>query len=166
MATPTRLQGDVHVDGNLTMKTTALPAGTLTNAMVNASAGIKATKLQHQYEKSYSNESATEITAGEFVLHAVHGTTGEVLAFKGGSVVAAVGTDDWKLDIHKNGTTILTTAITLNSSITAFEIVSGVVGTTALVSGDVLEAIISETAGGGTAPKGLFVEVVLKEDAV
>lgn len=166
MATPSKITGDMHVDGNLTMKTGSLPAGTLTNAMVNASAAIGVEKQQHQYEKSYAQESATAAADESRTLHVVHGTTGEVLAFKGGAVVACIGAAVVAINLEKNGTTILTTAITLNSSVTAFEIASGVVGTTALVAGDVLEAVIDETTGGGTAPKGVFVEVVLKEDAV
>jgi hypothetical protein len=166
MATPSRHEGDLHVNGHLTMRTGALPAGTVTDAMVNASAGIGVEKQEHQYEKSYADESGTTVTAKEFVLHIVHGTSGEVLAFKGGNVVAPQTTEVWEIDLHKNGTTILDTNIVLNSSATSYEIISGIVGTTALVTGDVLEAIISETTGTGTAPAGVFVEVILKEDAV
>ena len=81
MGTPSRHEGDLHINGHLTMKTGALPAGTLTDAMVNASAALGVEKMEHQYEKSWSNESATEITAVSQPLHIVHGTTGEVIAF-------------------------------------------------------------------------------------
>jgi len=166
MATPSRIEGDVHVNGNLTSKTAALPSGTVTNAMVNSSAAIGAEKLQHQYEKLFADPEATTIVDKNIVLHAVYGTTGEVIAFKAGAIVAPVGVAVVDIDLHKNGTTILTTNITLNSSVTAYELASAVIGTTALAVGDVLEAVINETAGAGTAPTGVFVEVILKEDAV
>ena len=164
MATPSRLEGDHHINGHLTMKTGALPAGTITNAMVNDSAAIAVGKQQHQYEKGWADLVATTITAKEVVLHIVHGTTGEILAFKGGAVVAPQTTEVWNIDLHKNGTTVMTTGIVLNSSATSYEIISGTIGTTALAAGDVLEAVITETTGTGTAPDGVFVEVILKED--
>ncbi len=86
MATPSRQEGDLHVNGHLTSKTAALPAGTLTDDMVNASAGLSVTKMRHQYTKKYADESATAASDQSRVLHIVHGTTGEVLAFKAGAM--------------------------------------------------------------------------------
>ena len=113
MATPSRQEGDLHVNGHLTSKTAALPAGTLTDDMVNASAGLSVTKMRHQYTKKYADESATAASDQSRVLHIVHGTTGEVLAFKAGAIVANTGgTAKVDIDLEKNGTTILTTTIT------------------------------------------------------
>ena len=160
----TRQEGDFHVTGHLTGKTMGIPAGTLTNAGVNGSAAIATTKMRHQYIKVYAQESATSAADGAEVIHIAHGATGTIVGFAAGSVVANVGAATVTVDLLKNGTTVLSAVITLDSANTNYVVEDGTVNTTAYVDDDVLEVVIDGTAGGGTLALGVFAKALLRED--
>jgi hypothetical protein len=86
----------------------------------------------------------------------VHGASATINSFKAGSVTACVGAATITVDLKKNGTSVLSAPITLNSSSTAYVVQSGTVTTTSLVAGDVLEVVVTATAGGGTLGNGVF----------
>ncbi len=163
MAT-SRLDGDVYVVGNLNSRTRTYPAGSISNAAIAAAAAIAATKQIQQHVKHVSQESGTATPDEEFCIHVVYGATGTAVAFEAGAVVANVGASVVTVDLHKNGTTVLSSVITLNSNHTAYETVTATIGTTSLVDGDVLEVLIDGTVGGGTLSKGVFASLVLRED--
>jgi len=160
----TELEGPVHVKGMLTAASVVLPAGTVTDAMVNASAAIDADKLQHRHHVTWSNESATAAADGAWVVHVVRGTTASVVSFEAGCVVACVGAATVDVDLLKNGASILTAAISIDSGDAAYAKVVGTIASAALVDGDVLEISVDETAGGGTVGKGVFASLALDED--
>jgi len=160
-----QLKGDIHVEGSLTATTLGIPSGTVVNDDVAAAAAIAASKLQHQYEKVYSQESATSAADEARVAHVVQGATGTIEGFEAGSVVAAVGDDTCDVDLLKNGTTVLNAAITLDSTNVAYTVEAGTVGTSAVVDGDVLEIKIDATHNTGTLAKGIFACVKIREDA-
>ena len=165
MTTPSRFEGDAYFTGSVSAKEVVLSPGSVTNAKVGAGAGIVATKLEHQYEKGYAQESDTVSTDEARPIHAVYGATGTVIAFQVGSIVPPNGAGaEVTVDLLKNGTTILTSAVVLTTSHTARQVVAGVIGTTALVVGDVLEIdIVAGTAG--TAAKGVFASLIHREVA-
>lgn len=162
----TRLDGNVFVNGNLQSTSMDIPAGTITNSDVNASADIDATKLEHEHRKHVNQVHGSAATTERRVIHTVKGTTGTVVAFRCGVVVACVGAATIDIDLLKNGTTILSAAIQLDNTNAAFafEDASGFTSTT-LAADDVLEADITATAGGGTLGQGLFCELTVREDS-
>ena len=162
----TRIESDVYVNGHLTSKTGSLPAGTVTNAMVNASAGIGATKLQHQYIKAYSQEGDTTGANDERIVHVVYGATGTVVAFEAGSAVANIGNSVITVDLHNNGASILTATFDLDSGDAAYALVAGTIDTAAVTDGDVLSVVVTATIGTGTLAKGVFASLIIREDAV
>ncbi len=159
----TRIGEDLFVAGNIGCRTLSIPAGSLLNAGVGAAAAIAATKQIQQHVKHVSQESDTAVPDEEFCIHVVYGATGTAVAFEAGAVVASVDGATVSVDLHKNGTTVLSSAITLNSNQTAYETVTATISTTSLVDGDVLEVIIVGTVGGGTLAKGVFASFVLRE---
>lgn len=163
MAIESSLQGDHFINGNLRSKVLLIPTGTVTNAGVNANAGIAATKLEHQNVLNYSQESGTTSATGDFVIHTVYGLTGSVVAFKAGSVTACAGAATITVDLHNNGASILTDPIELDSGSVAYIAEAGSVDTTALDVGDVLEVVIVATAGGGTIGDGVFATLIERE---
>ncbi len=159
----TRFEGDIFVPGNISSRTLTIPAGTVLNAAVGSAAAIAATKTIQQHVLTVSQESGTAVPDEEFVVHCVYGATATAVAFEAGAVVASAGAATVSVDLHKNGTTVLSAAITLNSSQTAYETVTATISTTAYTDGDVLEVIIDGTVGGGTLAKGVFATLVLRE---
>ena len=157
-----RIAGDLYVDGNVSSLTLGVPAGTITNASVNAAAGIVATKLVPQQTITYGQAgSAVDATV---VVHCAQ-TAGTIAEFCVGSVVLAIGAAVVTVDLKKNGTTCLSAPITLDSANTAYVAEDGTLTVTTYVAGDVLTIVVDETAGGGTAPTGLFASVSIREGA-
>jgi hypothetical protein len=159
-----RVQGSLSVTGRLTASQFDLPADSVNNAHVVATAAIAATKLQHRNPHRYSQPN-TAATAETRVLHRCYGLTGTVVAVHAGSIVAAIGAATVTVDIKKNGTTILSAVITLDNANSAYVGEAGTLSVTSLAQGDVLTAVLTATAGGGTLPTGVYVEVIVDEDA-
>ncbi len=164
MAVPTRVEGDVYVNGNLSSKTATPAAGSVVDASVGAAAAIDATKLQHQH-RLVLGQTGTATSVTQPIYHC-YGATGTVIAIYAGSIAIAVGGATVTVDLKKNGSSILTGVITLNSSSVARIGQAGTLtGSTSLVAGDVLEVVTVATAAGGTIPTGLFVAVTVNEKA-
>ncbi len=165
MTTPTRLQGDLTVVGNLSASTMTMPAGSVTNAAIIASAGIAASKLQHQFEVVYAQVATVAAANEQKVVHVVRGVTATLLDFAAGAVTAYGAASSCVFDLLKNGTTILTGTITLDNTTAAYVLKSPAGYTsTALVVGDVLTVKVSGDTGANHA-LGLFARVSLLEDA-
>ena len=164
MAT-TRFESDLHVAGGISSETMSIPAATVTNAMVNGSAGIATTKLVHRYHAMYAQESATTAADEARPLFVVYGATGTVQSFKAGSVVANIGDSAVEVDLLKDGVSILTAVISLDSTNAAYTPEAGTINTAAVVAGDVLEVSIDATIGTGTLALGVYCELMVDEVA-
>jgi len=143
MAEPSRIIGEQHfMDDVVFNDTVTLPDSTVTNAKVSASAAIAATKLEHQTSKTYAQPSDQTAAFDSQVIHTVYGSTGTIVAFEVGAVVACTSTSTVDVDLHKNGTSILSSPVEIDSADTAYTLVSGTVSTSTLADGDVLEVIV------------------------
>ena len=162
----TIIESDMYVNGTLTAKQFAAPTGSVNADAIVALAGVEASKLQHQHQPvAVLTDHATDAAAGKReVLHVVRGATAQVIAFRAGCTVAATSTGTCSVDLKKNGTTMLSGTITINSGVAAFDLVTGTLSSTDLVAGDVLEAHIT-AASGSTLPRGIFAQAVIREDA-
>lgn len=97
-------------------------------------------------------------------MFACYGTTATVLQFAAGSIAKAVGDSTVTIDLKKNGSSILSAVITLDSGNTNRLLETATLSSTALVAGDWLEIVITATVGTGTLPTGVFVRLLLDED--
>ena len=156
-----RIEGDLHITGALTMGELGIPDSTITNADVEADADIDASKLEHSH-RGLHTQNGTAVAATE-VMHVVYGATGTIKAVKAGSVVAATGNATMTVDVKKNGTTVLSAPIVLDSTNTAYIVEAGMPTVTTLVAGDVLTAVVTVDAGTGALGTGLFVEAEIWE---
>lgn len=158
-----RFDEDIYVNGNFQAKVLIPSAGSITNAAIAAAAGIVASKLQHEHRHVYSQPNTTA-TAETRIVHVCQGATGTIKAFVAGSIVAALLGATVTVDLKKNGTTVLSAVITLDSGNTAYIVEAGTITVPGLVVGDVLTIVTTATAGGGTIPTGLFVALTVTED--
>jgi hypothetical protein len=85
-----------------------------------------------------------------------------------GSIAKAIGDSTVTVDVKKNGTSVLSSVVTLNSSNTARIAVAATIDGTQddLVAGDWLEVVITISAGTGTLPTGVFVQVEVDQDGI
>lgn len=125
---------------------------------------ILATKLKHQYTPVISQVHGTAAAAERRVRHVAR-AAGEVTAIEAGVVVAAVGDSVVTVDLKKNGTSVLTSPISIDSGDAAFAKVVGSISSASYVAGDVFELVVAVTAGTGTLPQGLFCDTVFREGA-
>lgn len=161
-----QLNSDLYINGALTVKTFAPPLSCITNNSIVAAAGISASKLQHQHQKTYGQPGGAISFTERRVIHAVYGLTGTVLAFRAGLRTANVGAATVTFDLQKNGVTMLSAVITQTNAQAAYALTAAAFAATALVAGDVLEVVIVATAGGGTLGNGAFADLILTEDPV
>lgn len=162
MQIPSRIEGSIYISGALSAKSMTLPDAVVTDDTVAADAAISALKLEHQFKPTYSKPSPASEVA---VLHYVFGATGVVSNVVAGTVALCTGDATISIDVKKNGTTILTAPIVLDSANTAYVAEAGTVSVTALAAGDVLTVAVTATAGTGALGTGLFVSLNLFEDA-
>jgi hypothetical protein len=161
------IQGDCHFSGNVTFGgQVTLPTGAVTAAKVAAGAKVEASKIQQRgagiaWNYLNSNDPAATKT---FPVHVVFGATGTLVGFQAGCVVPCVGTATVTVDLRKNGSTVLSAVITLDSSQTARQQVSAAINNAAVAVGDVLEVVVTASAGTGTLGQGLFGVLVIDED--
>ena len=163
---PSKIEGDIHINGNLSSKTLSIPNSTVTNNAITASAGISATKLQHQHRASYSQESATTTVNETKVVHVVYGATGSIIDFKAATIVPCLSGAVIDVDLFVNGSTVLSAEINLSDADSAYEVLAGTITSASLVAGDVVEIDIAITTGGGTMAKGVFASLTIHEDAI
>lgn len=134
----------------------------LTDQHIAATAAIQATKMVHQHSFKYSQPNTTA-TAETRTLHVAH-ASGTLVAFRAGSIAIAAGAATVTVDLKKNGTTVLSAVITLDSGNTARVSEDATLSVTSYAAGDWFEIVTTATAGGGTIPTGFFCEMVCREN--
>ncbi len=163
----TVLPTDLQVQGNLSASTMTLPAASVGDAQATTGSPITAAKLQHQYEKiAQPQDSTTNAAVSRKVIHVVKGATATIVSFDVGAVTAATVDATTTIDLKKNGSSILTGAVSLTASTAAFALLAGSLASSSLVAGDVLEFhITAATVAAGALAKGVFGRLVIREDA-
>lgn len=165
MATPTIVQGDVIQKGLFVPDSITMPANSVSDAAIPAGANVSADKVEARVYAGWSqpNSTATAETRSLFVAKRA-GTITDVLA---GSIAKATGDSTVTVDVKKNGTSIMTSTIVLDSTNTNRV---GEVGAlngslVAFVAGDWFETSIAISAGTGTLPTGVFVQLEARQNA-
>lgn len=158
------------------LSTVSLPAGCVDNTAVKAGASgnyVAASKLQHQQNVHYTQENGTTIATEKKEPYIQYGATGTLLAVEVANTgtVGSGGGMSVTVDVLKSTgggafASVLSAVVTINASTTIRTAVAGSIsgGTNALVAGDILQVSVTATAGGGTLPKGLSVNLVISTD--
>ncbi len=158
--------GDFYFPGSVTFASLVVPANAVTNTSIVAAAGLSASKLEHQYEKTLAlSVHATSVAVIREGIHRVKGATATLIQFGVYASVAATSSGSATIDLLKNGTTILSATITLDAGTAAYTLKepSGFTST-ALVTTDCLEVNVSAVSGSVVA-KGVCAYLVIREDA-
>lgn len=167
------LIGNLGVSGQANFSGTMyLPAGTIRNADVSASAAIAATKLEHQF--GVSSElfgPAVTVAALTQLLHIVRGATGTVVGFE--AVISVIASDVSRtitVDLQKSTAggafaTICSATVDFTTSTPVRVPVAATFSSTSLVDGDILQAVVTVAGGSGTQATGLHCTLMLRETA-
>ena len=157
-----RVEEAAYFASTLQAKTLVPSAGCVLDAHVGAGANVDALKLRRirNYEAGRVGTAASETIP----LGRAKGV-GTVLSVFVGSVAINAGNATVTVDIKKNGTTILSAVVTLDSGNTAYVFEEGTLsGTPTLAIGDFLTAVVVATIGTGTLATGLCISVSTHED--
>lgn len=171
MPAASRLQGDYHITGNLTLGSIRIPDGDVTNDSIEAGAEIDASKVMHQFPIDVQLVApAVAITAMTRLLHIVRGGDATLVAAE--AIITTQATDVSRtvtVDIQKSTAggafaSVCTTPIQISSSTSIRDAVAAVFSSTALVAGDILQAVVTVAGGAGNQAEGLLLTLTLIEN--
>jgi len=164
MAVVMTLTGDLIITGEILGPTgIAYPAGSIENVDINAAAAIAASKLQRG-PIIMGNQSGTAADETIIALFC-KGATATLKSFTVSNLTACAGSTALTVDLKKNGTTVLSAVLTLDSSDAAFSESEGVITVPGLVNGDYLTVVIDVTQSGtDTIATGVFWQVEFDAD--
>jgi hypothetical protein len=142
------------------------PPNTITDAMLSASSPAGPTKTRRRFVRTHKQANGASIVTVTERIHLGYGAIGAVTAVRcmNTGVVGTGGGMSVTVDVKKNGVSILTAVMTINAATLLNAIVAGSIATAAYAVGDYFDVVVTATAGGGTLPQGLYVDVVLDED--
>lgn len=161
-----RIAGNLYVAGQLTADSINLPDSIVGNQQISAADPIESDKQRHLFAKVYSQEDATSVFDVITCVH-VALVAGEVAQFQAGFRVPSVGDSVVTVDLKKNGVSILSDIIDIDSSIASYtQVVAGINPVMKAYNvGDVFEMVVVCTDGTGTPGEGLFAQVAFDEGA-
>lgn len=165
MAEVARYGGDITVLGAVVCQQLIVGDGvSFDNDQIAPAAGIEASKLQQQYVITEAlTDHATSAAVVRKIVHGVVGLTGSLESFKAYASVAAVGGATVTVDLKKNGVSVLSSVITIDSGSGTSD-VAGTITSVSVAAGDKISMeIASASAGGGTLPKGITGTLKIRE---
>lgn len=155
---------DIVFTGTATFtKKPSFATATFGDGQADSASPLATNKTRHRYRPTHKqpNSAATTETVPLFRCYGAAATVVEVAC---GSIAIAAGAATVTVDIKKNGSTILTGVLTLDTANTAYVGELAAISSAGLVAGDVLTAVLVATAGGGTLPTGVYVIATIDED--
>lgn len=157
--------GAVTVTGRLSPAQLDIPSGTVVDDDVSASAAIDTNKVRHRYRKILNQPNSAATTETRAV-HVVRGATGTIKEILAATIAACAGAATIVIDLKKNGSSVMSSTITLDNANTARVSEVGTLNPSlvGVVVGDLLEVVVTATAGGGTLGTGLLVQIEVDED--
>lgn len=157
-----KIDSDVLITGALyPAGGVTLPASSVADSQVATAAGISALKLEHLNNIDLAlTDHATNAAAVRKVIYGAE-NPGTIDKFECFVTVAAGATTTITVDLYKNGSSVLSSAISFTSSLTAYTKSAGTVSSATFTDDDVFEVVVTVT--GSNPPKGLNARLVLRE---
>lgn len=160
-----RIDGSLYVTGTLKVGSMDLPAASVTDANMDPANPIDVDKQIHQYVHTYSQNRAAAVAAERKAVFSATGD-GVLVNVQAGVTQAAVGDSTITVDVYKNGVSVLTGVLTIDSGDAAFatQTAAVTVGSEGYSAGQVFEVVIAVSAGTGTLPRGVYVSLTVNEE--
>lgn len=165
-------QGDIQVKGSVFATSVPLPAGTVTDAMVNGAADVAATKLEHQHSLTYSQPSGSAVVAETKGVFICRGLTGTIVQFEAAIIgTIATGADRTvTLDLQKSTgagafATVLSATIVLTNVSVLRTLTTAALSITTLADGDILQVVCTVAGAAGAQALGVVATATVREKA-
>lgn len=140
----------------------SLSAGSIYDRHISSSAAIGADKQKHAYEPTtnFGLESSATPAAKTFVLRQCQGA-GTLRAFYAG-LVAGGSSTSITFDLKKNGTTVLSSVVTVANTDGNYSRVAGTISTASYSAGDVFTVVLATSSTTGAT--GPYATAVFEEN--
>jgi len=151
MSDPVRIPEDLVVMGDMYFgpdSNVILPDATVTNAKVSSGDPLDANKTNNSYQAILA-QAGTATTETKYI--GIPRGAGSFLAFRVIQKTACAGSSTVTVDVKKNGTSILSAAVTLNSSSAVNTAIAGTITTDTFAADDYLEIVITANQSGSDA---------------
>jgi hypothetical protein len=156
-----RVEGDQVVTGEILGPTNIqYPAGKIDNAAVSSTAAIAASKCQKSLRYTYF-QPGTMADATIVCFFALNTITFKHVRVT--NLTACTGDATCTVDVKANGTTILSSVVTLDSSTAAYSERSGTITDTSAADGEYITVVIDATVGTGALGTGVMVQIDFDE---
>lgn len=162
------IDSDLNVQGAISARSFDLPAGSVDNADVSATANIAGGKMQ--MSQSYRHTQTGTIAAATEYLSITRGTTGTIVSLEAALTEQVPSGDKTvTIDLQKGNqstafATVLSSTLTLDNTNALREVNEATITTTALADGDQLKLTVAIAGSTGDDPQGLCVDVRIYED--
>ena len=160
-----RWPGDMHVPGLLTMDAINLPVSAVGDTEIDPARPISALKVEKQYIVEHKQAGAV-VNKLEPV-HVAFGATGELVSVEAGTIVLCTGTSTITIDVLKNGVTVLSAPLVLDSANTIRVLEAAGINPAAdsYVAEDWFDVQITIATPTGAVGQGLIVRLIFREAA-
>lgn len=167
----TYIPGSLRVRGAVIAETTQITTADISNARVQAAAGIEATKLQHQHQVHHSQKAGVDVASETITIHIARGA-GTVVGLRIFPTTAPTGGDKkYTVDLQRSTAggafaSLLTAAEEIDSGNTSrVTVAATLVANPAYIASDALQLVITASGSTGSQGQGLCVELDLREAA-
>lgn len=170
MAIVKQIDGDVVVRGTLSISDgITMPAGSVRNVDIQASAGIAASKLtRHQSIDQQIYDSTSTVADKKMFAHITR-KSGTIVQFEAAvETVASSTTRLLYIDLQKataatTWVTVLTAPININSSDVAYTPYAATISNSSAADGDIYRTVVTTTGASGNAAIGLYATLTMEE---
>lgn len=139
MALANVIYGDMQVTGGFSAGSMSISAGAVTDSSVASGAAISTAKMNHRFKASLQQAAPAATTA---LVTTINGATGTIRSFKCNAVTKH-SSGSTTIDLKKNGTTVLSSTVVLDSGNTNYIAEAGTLSVTSLVAGDALTIVVT-----------------------
>lgn len=155
------------------LNTVSIPAESITNSSIIASAEISEDKVRHRHSKEYIQAPGTDVVTATTYIHLCR-AAGDLHSVRVRPLTAPTGGDkQFTVDVKKaaNGSgsfaTLLASVITVNSSSTSQTQQSGTLAADpSLAAGDLIQIVVTASGSTGSQGQGVVIELQINESAL
>ena len=159
--------GGIQVVGSF-----GIPSGVILASHVADSAGMEATKLEHQHVIGYSQEDGSDVVDAIVPVYTCRGVTATIIEVEVACLDAPSGGDKkFTVDLKKANqgsptpATVLSAVIDYVNGTNDCEVLVGTISSADLAVGDVLTVEVVASGSTGTQGQGIIITVTVREDA-
>jgi hypothetical protein len=140
------------------------PNATFGSTQFSASDPLVTSKQKHLKDMPYTQKHGAAVVTERRPVY-IAKATGTIAGFAVAVSVIPIGDSTVTVDLLKNGATVLSAVVTIDSGNVAYvSEPAGIAGGGTYVSGDMFEVNVTATVGTGTLPQGLIAQATFNED--